>query len=160
MQHAKITSISRTETILAFLVLSAAGCAGLVPEYVPPYTPTYTPAVNQNLEAEYKSDNSAAGLSIKVLDLKNPSEGRFLLKEMLNNKDSLVGLEAASVLAILGFKDGLDLLKNHKVMTNSNIEYFYAKAGLILLSEKIPENLQKKNSVFSELNRLIEKCLQ
>ena len=47
--------MSRTETILAFLVLSAAGCAGLVPEYVPPYTPTYTPAVNQNLEAEYKA---------------------------------------------------------------------------------------------------------
>lgn len=117
------------------------------------------PTSLKELEQAYAKDENAYGLAVKVLDLPDPKEGRGLLKKMLISPHGLVGIEAASVLAILGFKDGLDnLLVMAQPLTNSQIEYFYVKASLLLLEEKIPKNLKGKDSVFPELTSLIREC--
>ena len=113
------------------------------------------PKLKSELVAQHKM---GSGPAVKILDLKDPQEGRESLKKMLTNSNDLVGIEAASVLAILGFKDGVDKLLTVQTLTNSQVEYFYIKASLLILGEKIPVHLKNKDSVFPVLNDLIRKC--
>ncbi len=112
----------------------------------------------KEIETLYQKRNPAYGVPGKLLKLQNAKEGRPLLKKMLKDENELVTIEAAAVLAVLGFRDGLKHLQNVRSLSNSNIEFFYAKAALILLGEPVPEKLKDRNSIFHGLNDLLRPC--
>lgn len=109
------------------------------------------------LEEFYKKDSSKS-VAAFVLKLKKPSDGIELLKKILHSKNKLAALEAACVLALLGSRDGLEQLKTVQTLTNSQVEFFYAKAALIILHEPIPANLKNMRSVFQDLEEMIHEC--
>jgi hypothetical protein len=98
------------------------------------------------------------GIAGCVLRLPTPASGTALLTGLLRDENPLVALEAAAALAILGQRTGIQILRQPKGSTNSNIEAFYARAGLILLGEPIPPKLRAFRSVFIHLEQLIDAC--
>jgi hypothetical protein len=98
------------------------------------------------------------GVAACVLRLPVPTSGATFLAGLLRDRNPLVALEAAAVLAILGQRTGLEVLRKPEAATNSNIEAVYARAALVLLGEPIPSALRKSRSVFRHLEELIDAC--
>ena len=95
---------------------------------------------------------------VDVLHVDDPRAALPFLRSMLAHKNPFVGLEAATLLAIFGDRSGLELLRGVTTMTNSQIEFFYAKAALLVLGEEIPESLEQHHSVFRDLEMLVKAC--
>jgi hypothetical protein len=98
------------------------------------------------------------GVAACVLRLPTPVAGAAFLGGLLRDRNPLVALEAAAVLAILGQRTGIEVLRKPEAATNSNIEAFYARAALVLLGEPIPAALRSSRSVFRHLEELIDAC--
>jgi hypothetical protein len=115
------------------------------------------------INKEYQEDPNSY-ITQKILRLKNPEEGRKLLKSLIQNKkaDPFTILEAASVLAAWGDQGVVniiqDLSRNHQVMTNSEVEYFLIKSSLTLLGQSLTPRQLEKRSVFLDLEKVFEEC--
>ena len=112
-------------------------------------------------ETHEKNPNSILlnGLAGAIFTIKEPSSAVPLLTKMLENKNQLIAVEAGAALAVLESRLGINQLKTiHAPLTNSGIEFFLAKAALILLNEPLTADLEKKGSVFLDLENLIKKC--
>ena len=81
------------------------------------------------------------------------------LKQALQGTRPFEVIKAAAALALRGDRSGIERLKSVRTCTNSQIEYFYAKGGLILLGEPIPSSLLWKRSVFRDREEVILRCL-
>jgi len=67
---------------------------------------------------------------------------------------------AATVLATFGNRAGIPVLTSVGTLTNSGIEFFYARGALIVLGEPIPPALTNRRSVFRQREELIDACLR
>lgn len=112
----------------------------------------------KNLQELYKKESPAYGIAVMALTLKNPEEAIPILKQQLNSENPLVVIESAATLALMGSKEGVAELKAVKTSSQSQIEFFYAKAALVLLDEFIPPGLQKQASAFREREELMRQC--
>jgi hypothetical protein len=112
----------------------------------------------EEFRARYKERED--DLAILALDLECPEEAIPLLRLSLKQDDPFGVIKAAATLALLGSKDGVDALRSVQTCTNSAIEYFYARAALILLGEPIPQRLRGETSVFRQLEEVVFRCQQ
>jgi hypothetical protein len=112
----------------------------------------------QDFQALYETPGRERDAAIRALDLQNPQDAMPLLRQGLGNKDPLVAIKAATTLALLGSRDGIEKLKAVNTCTNSQIEFFYSKAALVLLGEAVPPELEEKRSVFRDLEEMIRRC--
>lgn len=109
------------------------------------------------LAERYERMRGAASYGVAGELLHSPSEAAVeLLERMLGDDNPLVAIEAGAALAVLGNRAGVDVLRATQTCTSSQIEFFYARAGLTLLGEEIPEELAKQRSVFRHLEELLE----
>jgi hypothetical protein len=119
----------------------------------PPAAPSEGWSV-ETLERAWDGDTNGYGYAAIALALPDPRAAIPLLARMTSHRNALTGVEAASVLAILGDRSGLDRLRDVPTLTNSGIEAFYARAALSLLGEPPPA----ARSVFTDLETLLDEC--
>ncbi|OFZ37700.1 MAG: hypothetical protein A2504_16985 [Bdellovibrionales bacterium RIFOXYD12_FULL_39_22] len=116
-----------------------------------------------SIETLYQTKSPAYGVAGMVLNIRKPTEGINFLKKLLNDENLLVRIEAAATLAILNNRSGIPTLeafaREKYDLSNSGIEFFLSKAALKILGQPIPPELQKKQSVFRELEALLSKCV-
>jgi hypothetical protein len=77
-------------------------------------------------------------------------------EKILGRDQSLGAVKAAVVLAMLGSRAGIPVLKNVGVLTSSGIEHFYKRAALVLLGEPISRSSGSIN--FRNLEQLVQDC--
>ena len=74
-------------------------------------------------------------LNWNVKKNKDTKQSVVELKKMMSSNNKFDRIKAASALAICGFADGLSELQDAETSTNSQVEFFYAKASLFLLGQ-------------------------
>lgn len=96
--------------------------------------------------------------------VKEPS--LLALKDLLKSEDRFIRVQAAFSLAYLGDTSGrheltklTDLEEKGSSLTNSSIEIFYGKAGLIFLGAEVPKTLLKKQTMFRHLEDAVNDCI-
>jgi hypothetical protein len=67
-------------------------------------------------------------------------------------------LQSAAARALKADRSGVETLRNVRTLTVSGVEFFIAKAALMLLEEQIPQALLSHRSVFGEREALIDLC--
>lgn len=93
------------------------------------------------------------------LDENDPSwRNSELANENFKKAKAFEKLKWAVVLALAGERHSLEHLRNVKVLTSSQVEFFLAKSALLILGEKIPEALMKQRSVFQDRESLFLHC--
>lgn len=143
----------RTATDGNLAALRAALIERLGIQADPPRLAALAAIENSSREDDWNFDHI-----VDVLHLDDPRTSLPFLRSMLAHKNPFVGLEAAALLAILGERSGLELLRGVTTMTNSQIEFFYAKVALLVLGEEIPESPEQHRSVFRDLEMLVKAC--
>ncbi len=105
-------------------------------------------------------------LTLPDRGLAQPALARFVTRATWNSSNgaecavTLAELYAATVLALLDDRSGLPILRSVGTLTNSQIEYFYARAALTLLHENIPASLVGRRSVFRQREGLIDAAIR
>lgn len=120
------------------------------------------PVTLSQLRLEAASGEYGHDLALDVLLLPEPTEGIPFLKELLAVDNAYVAFDAAVVLALLGDRAGVPLLKApmRYPMSSSNHAFAHGKAALLLLGESIPSELRDLHSVFRDIEDLIGRCME
>jgi hypothetical protein len=107
------------------------------------------------LDAVWSRDPNGYGFAGLCLTLPRPADAIPALRARLAHRNPLTVLEAASVLALLGERSGVANLRVADSMTQSGVEFFYARAALMLLGEPIPAALAAQRCSMPTLERTL-----
>jgi hypothetical protein len=119
-----------------------------------------TPSSPEGMAELYVRNDPPYGIAGLALLLPDPNAAKPQLNAMLEHKNLLVAIEAAATLAVLGDDAGVPVLLRTTVQSNSEVEFFFARAALTLLRRPLPPSLQKQRSVFGQLEAMVDRCQQ
>lgn len=83
-----------------------------------------------------------------------------LAEAKFNQTTGFEKLKWAAIASLLGVKTANVHLQEVQTLTSSQLEFFVAKAVLLLVGEKIPSSLLQERSVFQDREELFNHCLE